>query len=1107
MFFGKSILNKIIRNKGKLFFLSFFKLGLIVFVTIALLNFPTSVSGQNTNTFLTSNPYTFTLNNAAVTSAGVYNSVDSTLIRTLWSNVNYNAGTYNIKWDGKDDIGNAVPAGNYIVKVVSSNVKYTWQGTIGNTSDVDTGNTVHRGYYACMVGMTVVNGTAYYGTGYSEGSPSYAKLLLSKPQSTINFIPFNTSTANTGMVVNDGKTVYWAAADANAISNTFVFGTNVSDDSYVAFPNGVSFTPKYRGAINVINLVNQTNSVITGLAVQSNGRFLFVARAGLNQLAVLDKGTGQLIQTLSVNNPKALCTDMQGNLWMVSDINSVTRISKYQVNSNGTLSSPLLTISSVLAPVALAVSPDNSTLAVADADLSSQQVKAFDNSAGKASWTLGTPGGYMTDATVTNNKFYFNDVRSQINDGWTNNFQVFIAFQPDGSFWVNDPGNYRVQHYAANRTFVETIMSLGSCYSTWADKNDNTRVGASYLEFKINNSQPLTGTTGWQLVKNWGATISSAYDKTVKFTNVITLTSAGVKRTFGFLRQGNLYYLVEFQSNNSLRFTTAGMAQCNIESDGSLLTNGLIRYAFQGFDNFNNPIWSNTPQVLADISKLQDTGPLPKIGFRNTYVTSSGKVIFYDYCTQSSYNPITYNTGFHLGAIQQGGNSWLWKSAVATHLNYRGPFPDAAHFDIGNGVNNYAGSSAMVLGRNIITGYHGEFWKASQTNMFNHYLDNGLAIGQFGTVGPFYYTNAPGMMAGNALSPQLVNGANPDQLYLYHGDESYHAGMHKWLISGLNTIKEQDIPITFPSTALATVTLPGNDLMVNLPYNSSLLNNTAGWTMSPTAAQTGWTLNTNILVSGVQNSPDIYINCQSATGTFSLNRDLGNNSGLQSWSLTGQISYYFGQQGGNMRQYFDVLDNKGKIIARIDNNYVFVGAGTSTNAINGNNKTLVSGVNDTFIQPIIYALQPVEISAANNLVTISYAGHSVTASIYDPTADISSPKTMRAYFTGGYNPTGRTFDFKDMRFITAKLNQVININPITATAFGNPVFPVVAAASSNLPVSFSVISGPATILGNAITITGSGTVVVQASQAGNSFYNAAPPVTQTFTVASVRTDL
>jgi hypothetical protein len=56
-----------------------------------------------------------------------------------------------------------------------------------------------------------------------------------------------------------------------------------------------------------------------------------------------------------------------------------------------------------------------------------------------------------------------------------------------------------------------------------------------------------------------------------------------------------------------------------------------------------------------------------------------------------------------------------------------------------------------------------------------------------------------------------------------------------------------------------------------------------------------------------------------------------------------------------------------------------------------------------------------------------------------------------------------------------------------------------AAASSGLPVTFTV-SGPATIYGSLLTATGTGTVMVTASQAGNSTYAAAPTVTRTFTV-------
>ncbi len=59
-----------------------------------------------------------------------------------------------------------------------------------------------------------------------------------------------------------------------------------------------------------------------------------------------------------------------------------------------------------------------------------------------------------------------------------------------------------------------------------------------------------------------------------------------------------------------------------------------------------------------------------------------------------------------------------------------------------------------------------------------------------------------------------------------------------------------------------------------------------------------------------------------------------------------------------------------------------------------------------------------------------------------------------------------------------------------------------ATASSGLSVTFSVISGPATITGNVLTLVGTpGTVEVRAAQAGNLGFSAAPPLDRTFTVS------
>jgi hypothetical protein len=68
--------------------------------------------------------------------------------------------------------------------------------------------------------------------------------------------------------------------------------------------------------------------------------------------------------------------------------------------------------------------------------------------------------------------------------------------------------------------------------------------------------------------------------------------------------------------------------------------------------------------------------------------------------------------------------------------------------------------------------------------------------------------------------------------------------------------------------------------------------------------------------------------------------------------------------------------------------------------------------------------------------------------------------------------------------------------------FTHPVsVPLVAVASSGLPVSFAVTGGNAyaSINGSTLTVTGAGPVSVTATQAGNGNFNAATPVTRSFT--------
>ncbi len=82
-----------------------------------------------------------------------------------------------------------------------------------------------------------------------------------------------------------------------------------------------------------------------------------------------------------------------------------------------------------------------------------------------------------------------------------------------------------------------------------------------------------------------------------------------------------------------------------------------------------------------------------------------------------------------------------------------------------------------------------------------------------------------------------------------------------------------------------------------------------------------------------------------------------------------------------------------------------------------------------------------------------------------------------------------------------KADQTITIDPITDKITTDAPFNVTASTTSGLTLDYSIASGPATILGTTITLTGSsGTVVVNVSQSGDGNYNSANE-TETFIVS------
>jgi hypothetical protein len=81
-----------------------------------------------------------------------------------------------------------------------------------------------------------------------------------------------------------------------------------------------------------------------------------------------------------------------------------------------------------------------------------------------------------------------------------------------------------------------------------------------------------------------------------------------------------------------------------------------------------------------------------------------------------------------------------------------------------------------------------------------------------------------------------------------------------------------------------------------------------------------------------------------------------------------------------------------------------------------------------------------------------------------------------------------------------KANQTITFGALANKTFGDPDFTVSATASSSLTVSLTA-SGQCAVSGNTVHLTGTGSCTITASQVGDSNYNGAASVNQSFTIS------
>lgn len=145
------------------------------------------------------------------------------------------------------------------------------------------------------------------------------------------------------------------------------------------------------------------------------------------------------------------------------------------------------------------------------------------------------------------------------------------------------------------------------------------------------------------------------------------------------------------------------------------------------------------------------------------------------------------------------------------------------------------------------------------------------------------------------------------------------------------------------------------------------------------------------------------------------------------------------------------------------------------------------------------SLEPVVTVASGPAVIVSQGGGVATVSL-------SGAGTVTLAANQGGNDTFVPAPEVTRTFEVGIGEQTIAFEPLGTAGAADPPVPLDASASSGLPVSFAVTSGPGEIVdGNRLQINGSGTIEVVATQPGNDDYEPAAPVSRSLTVTPAET--
>ncbi|MDX2191426.1 MAG: fibronectin type III domain-containing protein [Bacteroidota bacterium] len=333
----------------------------------------------------------------------------------------------------------------------------------------------------------------------------------------------------------------------------------------------------------------------------------------------------------------------------------------------------------------------------------------------------------------------------------------------------------------------------------------------------------------------------------------------------------------------------------------------------------------------------------------------------------------------------------------------------------------------------------------------------------------------------------------------------------------------------FTTTTLSNITLQ-DGMIVNVPKYGMLLMTFAGKNLNQSPLPLGYTTYRKISTISIAPRSGYSKNISVSQDLTQYETLISNNNPFST-----DVKWTWSSSNSNLIQntFISVYTISGKQVLNVQ------GGGPCNNLANGVLKIRATAVNDPLIfaedsiiisnqydagscavtpqnQTITFSPIPNKLTSSSAFTIHAYASSGLPVSF----TVISGPATITdstVYLTGvpgnvviqanqlgnsQYNAAPAVNQSFNVTSSTL-LNQSITFDPIPNKSTSSPSFILNATATSGLPVSFTLISGPANISGNTVILTGStGTVIIQANQAGNGSYNAAPSVNQSFNVTS-----